>query len=142
MTDVHGAPSAQKSASITVSGGTVPPPGGGGLPGGTNRAPRADFRADPTAGAAPLVVTFSNRSTDPDGDVLTSVWDFGDGFRSTEASPRHTYASAGAFTTGHHDPPAPGRSPWCQRLCRRGRGRRLYVAESAPGEQPEKPQPV
>src|SRR5262249_47674817 len=99
VTDAHGLPSSPKSESISVTGGgSGGGTGEGGLPGGPNRAPRADFRADPTTGDAPLVVSFSNRSTDPDGDLLTAHWDFGDGFRSSEASPRHTYTSAGEYT--------------------------------------------
>src|SRR5262249_33640601 len=58
VTDAHGLPSSPKSESISVTGGGS---GGGGLPGGPNGAPRADFRADPTTGDAPLVVSFSNR---------------------------------------------------------------------------------
>src|SRR5262249_22843661 len=91
--------SSPKSESISVTGGgSGGGTGEGGLPGGPNRAPRADFRADPTTGDAPLVVSFSNRSTDPDGDLLIAHWDFGDGFRSSEASPRHPYTSAGEYT--------------------------------------------
>src|SRR5207249_3343735 len=63
-----------------------------------NSAPRADFRADPTSGTAPLTVRFSNASTDADGDAITSSWDFGDGSTSTDRSPTHLFTSAGAFT--------------------------------------------
>jgi len=95
VTDAHGLPSAPKSESISVTGAGT---GGGGTPGGSNSAPRADFRANPTSGDAPLLVTFTNSSTDPNGDALASHWDFGDGFRSSEASPSHTYTNAGQYT--------------------------------------------
>lgn len=36
-------------------------------------------------------------STDPDGDVLTYAWDFGDGTTGTGASPTHAYADNGNY---------------------------------------------
>src|SRR5207245_517060 len=68
------------------------------VPGGPNRAPRVDFRADPASGTAPLTVTFTNHSSDLDGDALASRWEFGDGTESTESDPSHTYTTAGQFT--------------------------------------------
>jgi PKD repeat protein len=44
------------------------------------------------------VVQFSNASSDRDGDALSFVWDFGDGTRSTEENPLHTFVGAGEFT--------------------------------------------
>lgn len=41
-----------------------------------------------------LVVIFNNTST----DVESYYWDFGDGTSSTEASPTHTFSSAGTYT--------------------------------------------
>ncbi|HET8627389.1 MAG TPA: PKD domain-containing protein [Thermomicrobiales bacterium] len=42
-------------------------------------------------------VTFQNRSTDPNGDIVSQIWDFGDGATSAEASPAHTYAATGTY---------------------------------------------
>ncbi|HWI63279.1 MAG TPA: PKD domain-containing protein [Symbiobacteriaceae bacterium] len=42
-------------------------------------------------------VTFQNLATDPDNDITSYLWDFGDGTTSTEASPSHTYAAQGAY---------------------------------------------
>ena len=37
-------------------------------------------------------------SSDPDGEVLTYAWDFGDGTAGTGASPTHVYADNGTYT--------------------------------------------
>src|SRR5437773_116759 len=72
-------------------------PAQGGGPGPENHAPVADFDANPRTGASPLTVSFLNRSTDPDGDLIASHWDFGDGTRSTDPNPTHIYRSGGEF---------------------------------------------
>jgi PKD repeat protein len=45
-----------------------------------------------------LTCSFTDRSSDPDGSILSRTWDFGDGATSTEPNPSHTYAAAGSFT--------------------------------------------
>jgi PKD repeat protein len=55
--------------------------------------------ANPTEGPAPLSVNFSSiGSSDPEGQVLSYAWTFGDGGTSTEANPTHTYTSTGSYT--------------------------------------------
>jgi glucose/arabinose dehydrogenase/chitodextrinase len=71
--------------------------------GTANRAPTAAISANPTAGAAPLAVSFdASASSDPDlGDTLTFRWDFGDGsptVQTTAPTTSHTYTSTGSFT--------------------------------------------
>ena len=62
----------------------------------TNQPPVAVVLADRTTGSSPLPVQFrGDNSTDPDGDVLTYAWDFGDGSTSTLANPSHIFSSTG-----------------------------------------------
>ncbi len=55
----------------------------------------ADFTAHPTSGAAPLQVTFANRSH---GECFASLWDLGDGTSTTLMDPIHTYVTPGRYT--------------------------------------------
>ncbi|MDI9634062.1 MAG: PKD domain-containing protein [Methanolinea sp.] len=57
--------------------------------------PVADFSANRTSGAAPLVVKFTDQST---GGPTAWTWTFGDGSESTEQNPVHTYAAPGIYT--------------------------------------------
>ena len=64
-----------------------------------NQAPTAALIATPTTGTAPLNVNFSGTpSSDPDGDALTYVWDFGDGNTATGATTSHVYTAVGGYT--------------------------------------------
>lgn len=69
----------------------------------TNRAPVAVATADPTTllrdlGSDPQAVDFdASGSSDPDGDALSYLWNFGDGTTSTEATPSHGYALPGTY---------------------------------------------
>ena len=64
-----------------------------------NNPPETVAAATPTAGNAPLTVTFdSTGSSDSDGAITSFAWNFGDGSSSAEANPSHSYGSAGSFT--------------------------------------------
>ena len=56
--------------------------------------PKADFAATPVNGNVPLSVQFTDKSQ---GQVTTWQWDFGDGKRSDEKDPVHTYWTAGVY---------------------------------------------
>jgi len=58
-------------------------------------APTANFSANPTAGTAPLTVTFTDTST---GNVTAWSWSFGDGSSSTAKTAVKTYANPGTYT--------------------------------------------
>jgi subtilisin family serine protease len=65
--------------------------GGGGT---VNNPPVASF----AYACTDLACSFTNTSTDGDGDALTSSWTFGDGASSTATSPSHTYGSADTYS--------------------------------------------
>ena len=58
---------------------------------------KADFSGSPTAGRAPLAVTFNNASQPANG-ISSYLWKFGDGATSTLTNPVRTYASVGVYT--------------------------------------------
>ncbi|MDD1718251.1 MAG: PKD domain-containing protein [Methanoregulaceae archaeon] len=61
---------------------------------GTTSMMLADFSASPTSGAAPLTVTFDDRSG---GFPTAWHWDFGDGKTSNKQNPEHTYQQPGSY---------------------------------------------
>jgi parallel beta-helix repeat protein len=68
-----------------------------------NTPPTARLTVSPTSGTAPLAVTAdASTSTDPQGQVLTYTFDFGDGTAAvgpqSAATAAHTYAAAGSYT--------------------------------------------
>ena len=82
-TNAAGSDSEEKTSYITVSAATV--------------APVAAFTSDVQSGTAPLMVTFTDQSTNTPTSWL---WDFGDGdaTNATHQNPIHTYAAAGTYT--------------------------------------------
>ncbi len=62
--------------------------------GGGNNPPGADFSFTTDS----LMASFTDQSSDADGNVVAWSWDFGDGNTSTTQNPSHTYAAAGTYT--------------------------------------------
>ena len=54
----------------------------------------ADFTANVTSGTAPLAVQFTDTST---GNVISRLWDFGDGNNNNSPNPSHTYNTSGTY---------------------------------------------
>jgi serine protease len=61
-----------------------------------NQNPTAAFTA--TASGTLGVAVNASTSSDPDGDLLSYAWDFGDGATATGVTASHTYATAGTYT--------------------------------------------
>lgn len=57
--------------------------------------PVAGFSANVTSGNAPLIVQFTDLSTE---DPTSWAWDFGDGYVSTQQNPVHQYDVSGTYT--------------------------------------------
>lgn len=63
-----------------------------------NRIPTAKFVATPKQGNSPLSVIFDgSTSIDPDDDILTYSWNFGDGTTATGKIANKTYSAVGTF---------------------------------------------
>ncbi len=68
----------------------VPPP---------NQDPVASFSQTPVWGVSPLeVVLDASASTDPDGWIVSYVWDFGDGTSAVGRSATNTYTTSTSHT--------------------------------------------
>jgi len=63
-----------------------------------NLAPVADANG-PYTGTSGVAVSFDGSgSSDPDGNIVTYAWDFGDGNGGSGVTPTHTYSAAGTYT--------------------------------------------
>ncbi|OLT24192.1 hypothetical protein BJF82_13400 [Kytococcus sp. CUA-901] len=60
-----------------------------------NESPMAEFTVESTSLTASFDAT---GSSDPDGEIVSYDWDFGDGESGTGATVDHTYAEAGTYT--------------------------------------------
>jgi len=82
VTNAAGSDGETKTGYITVSNPPTYPP-------------VANFSGTPTSGTAPLVVAFTDLSTN---SPTSWAWTFGDGGTSTAQNPSHTYTAAGTYT--------------------------------------------
>ena len=65
---------------------------------GAGGRPRADFTFSPPDPTTGDTIQFTDQSTDPDGEIVSWSWDFGDGSTSLQQNPTHRYASPGDYT--------------------------------------------
>ena len=64
-----------------------------------NQVPVAQLTVSPSSGTAPVSVTASTSgSSDPDGTIVASSINFGDGFSAAGTTATHTYSTAGTYT--------------------------------------------
>ncbi|MDH3978094.1 MAG: PKD domain-containing protein [Gammaproteobacteria bacterium] len=64
------------------------------LSGGGNAPPTAEFDTSITG----LGVTFTDQSSDSDGNIASWSWNFGDGNTAIVQNPTHSYAASGTYT--------------------------------------------
>jgi len=88
----QGAQARSKGPRYTVTESfTVPSSCSGGT---SNNPPTAAFNWTTNG----LTVTFQNNSSDSDGTIASSSWNFGDSTSSTATNPSHTYAADGSYS--------------------------------------------
>ena len=62
-----------------------------------NKPPTANFDYSPYEPTDLETIQFADQSTDPDGEIVSWEWDFGDGNTSTQQNPSHRYADNGTY---------------------------------------------
>ena len=70
---------------------------GSGFAGNTNCPPEACFTWCPVCPRVMEAFRFINCSVDPDGEIVSWHWDFGDGTTSTDPEPVHQYERVGTY---------------------------------------------
>jgi hypothetical protein len=71
--------------------------GAGGASSPANLPPAIVATGTPVEGMAPLTVGFTAQASDPDGDVVSFAWAFGDGGVGNVATATRTYTTAGTY---------------------------------------------
>jgi len=99
-----GTPEQTKTTATTVAPGKATPttaaPTAKGEGGDEDEEYELDViaEAEPDEGAPPLKVQFTASVEEEEGGPWTYAWDFGDGAKSSEQNPLHTYDKVGEYT--------------------------------------------
>ncbi len=64
----------------------------------TQSPPTSNFTGNPTSGDVPLLVNFTDQSSQGSSAITSWSWNFGDGGSSSIQNPTHTYNSVGTFS--------------------------------------------
>jgi PKD repeat protein len=64
----------------------------------TNQYPSVDFTWSPPIPQEGQNVSFTSNASDPDGNITSYSWNFGDGGTSNAQNPTHTYGHGGVYT--------------------------------------------
>lgn len=62
-----------------------------------NELPEANFTYTPSSPTIMDTIQFTDQSIDPDGNITSWLWDFGDGNTSNEQNPSHQYGTWGIY---------------------------------------------
>ncbi|WP_126970189.1 PKD domain-containing protein [Gynurincola endophyticus] len=63
----------------------------------TSYQPLSNFTADVLSGCQGLDVSFTNNSSSANSNIISYLWNFGDGTTSTNANPTHIYRNSGNY---------------------------------------------
>ena len=85
------------SVSLVVSDGVLNSPTATTTAIVPNRPPTAVISGPTSAAVDEFISLYGTDSSDPDGDTISYLWDFGDNTTSTLVSPSHRYTSAGSY---------------------------------------------
>jgi PKD repeat protein len=64
----------------------------------SNQTPEVAITVSSTSGVVPFSVVFTSAASDPDGQIVSYSWSFGDGGISSSPGPTHVYTRAGVYT--------------------------------------------
>ncbi|MDQ8197067.1 malectin domain-containing carbohydrate-binding protein [Pelagicoccus enzymogenes] len=62
-----------------------------------NVAPTLSITYSSTGGVSPTTIDFTSTAADSDGNIISTLWDFGDGNVTNEPNPSHTYNVPGSY---------------------------------------------
>lgn len=66
-------------------------------PPSANQPPTVQWSSDVQSGPSPLTVNFTDFSFDPDGTIVSRVWDFGDFTAGSGANVSHVFTNPGVY---------------------------------------------